>query len=528
MSIRLRGRTPGVRSDGWHNVLSQMASRRFQRIRPEEQLDWESLKILYTDDWLARRVVETYPKDALKLDPIVKPSTGEGQFDTAELLKRFRTIDAARYPEGAFFHSICQGRLLGGFALLIGARATGPGADPIDPLTIGPSSELAWLEGIETQWLQVISRVTDANSPRLGWPELYRVSGGRRHGLILHESRVIFCEGLVEASQSLTGTIGSTEHLFQNWERWTSVLAPVKKQLALYGFSWDAVSQLLNEASIGVMKMKGLADMIAAENERLVRARMQMITEGRSIAKTVFLDADGEEDYSRTEVQFRDIPDLMDRFVTLIAGACDIPATRLMGKSPDGMNATGESDMRQYYDKVERYQAESIRPKLERVLSIVARQPVSISFKKLWQPTLKEQGEMFQRQAVGDKAYIDAGVLTPKQVTLSRAQDGSLGVSVPPEQIAALALTPDTDRPITVTPSQAGLVIFANELRKSLGLPEEAELNGKTLAMLEAEANSRGIPKGAEESPTIPMDHTPPPGTARHFPPDVAAGLPPR
>jgi len=37
----------------------------------------------------------------------------------------------------------------------------------------------------------------------------------------------------------------------------------------------------------------------------------------------------------------------------LASGAADIPMTRLLGQSPAGMNATGDGDMRNYYDRIE-------------------------------------------------------------------------------------------------------------------------------------------------------------------------------
>lgn len=42
----------------------------------------------------------------------------------------------------------------------------------------------------------------------------------------------------------------------------------------------------------------------------------------------------------------------LDRFLQIVSGAADIPAIRLLSQSPAGMNATGESDLRNYYDRL--------------------------------------------------------------------------------------------------------------------------------------------------------------------------------
>ena len=55
-----------------------------------------------------------------------------------------------------------------------------------------------------------------------------------------------------------------------------------------------------------------------------------------------------------------------------MAGAAEIPATRLFGRSPQGMNATGESDLRNYYDMIAQMQERLLRPALEKLVPVMA------------------------------------------------------------------------------------------------------------------------------------------------------------
>ena len=54
-----------------------------------------------------------------------------------------------------------------------------------------------------------------------------------------------------------------------------------------------------------------------------------------------------------------------------MAGAAEIPATRLFGRSPQGLNATGESDLKTYYERIAQLQETYLRPALERLLPVM-------------------------------------------------------------------------------------------------------------------------------------------------------------
>ena len=59
----------------------------------------------------------------------------------------------------------------------------------------------------------------------------------------------------------------------------------------------------------------------------------------------LLLLGDGET-WSRQSVDFGGLPEMVRCFLQVAAGAADIPVTRLLGQSPSGLSATGESDTR--------------------------------------------------------------------------------------------------------------------------------------------------------------------------------------
>lgn len=80
----------------------------------------------------------------------------------------------------------------------------------------------------------------------------------------------------------------------------------------------------------------------------------------------------GENDsYETHQYTFGGIADAYDRFMMDVAGAAETPVTKLFGRSPSGMNATGESDMQNYYDTIEEKQESELRPVLDKLLPII-------------------------------------------------------------------------------------------------------------------------------------------------------------
>ncbi|MBM6985416.1 MAG: DUF1073 domain-containing protein [Acidaminococcaceae bacterium] len=81
----------------------------------------------------------------------------------------------------------------------------------------------------------------------------------------------------------------------------------------------------------------------------------------------------GENDSFEThQYTFGGIADTYDRFMMDVAGAAETPVTKLFGRSPAGMNATGESDMQNYYDVIEEKQESILRPIYDKLLPIMA------------------------------------------------------------------------------------------------------------------------------------------------------------
>jgi hypothetical protein len=79
-----------------------------------------------------------------------------------------------------------------------------------------------------------------------------------------------------------------------------------------------------------------------------------------------------EDDFVTHQYTFSGIADVYDKFMLDVSGAAEIPVTKLFGRSPAGMNATGESDLQNYYDMIEEKQESVMRPILDKVMPVHA------------------------------------------------------------------------------------------------------------------------------------------------------------
>lgn len=130
-----------------------------------------------------------------------------------------------------------------------------------------------------------------------------------------------------------------------------SILQPVLSALLEDEAIAASVAHLVQETSIPIVQVPGLREALSAAGPvdfDTVDAShyMSMLNANKGIYRTLLLDQD--EDFKRVDVSWSGLPDLMDRMASRLAAAADIPATRFEGRSPVGMNATGDSDMDNY------------------------------------------------------------------------------------------------------------------------------------------------------------------------------------
>ena len=389
-----------LRLDSWKSALGSLGSLggradrgRSDRMRlvPNLTLDDYTLSSAYKDMWLVRKIVDARCDEALR---------GGWGVDEQERLENFTRLNVATHTEGAFQRACHMADLKGGSMLFIGYRHDGGPGTLLEPAPVG--SEVTFLEVFDKFQLQGSQRVTDIDSPEYGRPQIWQVTGTRRAGLRFHASRGIRFPGAAKGSD-----LGTTEQ-DRDWGH--SQLQAVWDDVVRYGVFWQSITHLMQISSVGVLKLHGLIELLASKNRADADARVDLLNEMMSLTRLFMLDAKQGEEYHREAVSFADVPALLQELQVATAAAVGRPVTKLFGRSPAGMNATGESDTRMWYDDVASYRQIMIEPRLESLLAITERRAIDVEFEPLWQPTAKEKAEVRQMRTNTNERNWSMGV----------------------------------------------------------------------------------------------------------------------
>lgn len=408
-----------MRLDGWVNTATGFGTSRdkseYGFVLPSRILTDTELSTLYHADDMAQRMVDVVPQEMFREGFAFE--TGDPLVDAA-LNDKFDTLEApAKFAEGARW-----GRCFGGAGILIGAD---DGRDSDLPLIPEKADDVAFLYVIDRRLLWPLSYYDEPGHPKLGQPKTYLVTtigGTHFNTTVCHESRLILFRG------ANTGI--RERHQLMGWDM--SVLQRVYDVLRSFNTGWKSVETLLVDGNQAIFKMTGLAESLSSGGEEILRARMQAMDLYRSVMRAMVIDADGQESFERQAANFSGIPDTLEKFMLRLAAAVQIPVTILMGQSPAGMNATGDSDFRWFYDRIKAEQTMIAAPKIKRLGKIWLRtragqehtssaaKMMNVKFPALWTETPSDQATRENTIATRDKTYIDSQVLSPEEVALHR------------------------------------------------------------------------------------------------------------
>jgi len=114
-----------------------------------------------------------------------------------------------------------------------------------------------------------------------------------------------------------------------------------------------------------------------------------------------------------------------------------MPLTRLMGVSPGGLNATGESDTVNWNNTVNAHRSQKIAPKLERLGRIVARsegiaepKSLSVTFPSLWQTTPTQEADIRLKTAQAMALLVEKSIIMPSEAAVSMFGKGKFSTEI--------------------------------------------------------------------------------------------------
>jgi len=417
-----------MKADGWINVMAGLGGNLDKRKSTrhndssEEILLADELDSIYRADGLGAVIVDAVADDMtrewIKLD---REDTNDMSDDDKDI-KEVMSVLTDLHAEMEFNQALKWKRLFGGAVMIIGAR---DGKTLEEPLNINSIKTIDNILTLDCECVDIASSTfgEDPENSNFGKPEKLHVTysqGSANIDFYVHASRCIFFYGKPIAKSSLK----TVDYKQRFWGM--SALQPCYNSLRDLGGALDSVSNILLEFVVGKFKIKGLANMLAAGNEKKLIQRMNIIQMSKSVIRAVILGED--EEWTRDTANLGGVSEVIQLYMSRLSGVSKIPQTKLFGRSAAGMNATGEGDQTQYYDMVKAAQRNELRPQLTQLLDIIRawkkiKVPLSVEFNPLFQLTEKEEAEVEKIKADTDKAradmyhiYLEDGIITAEQI----------------------------------------------------------------------------------------------------------------
>lgn len=503
-------RAATTRADGWSNIVSGLGTsgkdKRLGSTFNTLLLAQEQCEELWRGDDIASRCVETLPAEMCREGYDIRIEDDKETAEALEAAGRLMGLDAKTQ------RALEYGRAYGGAGLLLGADDGA--SDLSQPLNEKGIKTFDWVNLLSPRELKPWTYYGNMLDARYGEVKTYKLipfdTPPMLDGTILnlelptiHESRIIRIAG----SQTSRGQlIRNTAQ--PGWD--DSIFIRLIQIISDFQATWQGVGILLQDFATPTLKIKGLAQLLASAppGDTSLATRVAALELCRSIARVAVIDS--EEEYKRETTTVAGLADLLDKMCLRLAAAVQMPVSLLMGQAPAGLNATGDADIRWFYDQVAAKQEKTLKPILKRLYTLKmlskngptgGKVPPNwdIEFRPLWQHTELEKSDIRLKQSQADVAYIGAQVLTPEEVAKSRfggdaystetqldveARDAYTAASVVPETPAPTDGNPQP--PEVVTPPSGSQVPIPGAGLKAATAPKAADsvLSGQQVSAI--------------------------------------------
>lgn len=412
-----------ARMDGWRNILTGLGVKGRDR-RKASEIEWDLMPEPEADEFyaasdIARKVVDGIVEDAFR----------EGyqltfEEENPDLAKRITDEEQRLAVNEKLAEASRLARLYGGSGIIPIPRDVDLLQKKFDPTKTDSIKNLLVLSRWELPRQTV---ETDVRNPNFSLPKSYRIcprTGSDQMNYEVHHSWVLRFDGAY-----LPRILFFKNNLWMD-----SVLNVCKTAIRDYDAALGSVSSMLDDVSVAVMKMKNLASAIAEDRDDLITKRMEIMNLARSIAKLMIIDSENE-DFQYQNRTLTGVSDLVEAIARRLVISADMPHTKLLGESPEGSNATGNSTTKDWYDKVHSWQENYLDLKLIRLWSSILSVKKSPSkgqipagmmavYAPLWQEPASVQATTRYTTSQADALDITNGILTPEEVALSRYGDG--------------------------------------------------------------------------------------------------------
>lgn len=399
-----------TRLDGWLNLITGLGIRGKDK-RLASFVQWyrheeEFFEHLFAGDDTSSRIVCDLVEEAMREDWEYK-SASEAQVKA--IAEKSLEFDFKTKLQEAWELA----RLFGGSAILYLTKGTEEMDQPmreneeVIAMTVLNRFELR---------AETISIDTNPASKTFRMPTQYRlqiIEAGQSelNNLVIHASRL----------ERFDGAKLPRRLFIQNQYWHDSVLTRLYNGIRNYNTGHDSAAAIMQDFNVGVFKMRNLAELVAAGKEKQIQERIELANYSKSVIRSLIIDE--SETYEEKSRNVTGLPELLQAGANRLVAGTNMPHTKLLGESPSGSNATGNSTTTAWYDYVAAQQKNYLKPKLLNVVrKMVSGLPkdLDVDFKSLWQQDETEQADTRLKVAQADAVYLDRNVVDPSEVAISR------------------------------------------------------------------------------------------------------------
>jgi phage-related protein (TIGR01555 family) len=314
---------------------------------------------LYRSHWIVRKIIDTIPEDMVKNWWEFDGQVGPAHVD------RFRKAERKTRTKAAILRALKWGRLFGGAAaVMMVADHEDSLHEPLSLDAVMPGSYRGLL--VLDRWSGIspsADRIEDINDPDFGLPASYTITLKTGGTMRVHASRVLRFTGrdlpAWEAEAEMGWGVSEIEIIYDELKKRDNT-------------SWN-ISSLIFLANIRVLKMSDLAELLAVGSQSAQTRLYQVLSAQNRLMSNMGVQLlSKDDDFDTKQYSFSGINDIYESFMLDLSGAAEIPATRLFGRAPAGLNATGESDEQNYYDSLGQKQESQLTPQMDKLMPVIA------------------------------------------------------------------------------------------------------------------------------------------------------------
>jgi uncharacterized protein len=278
--------------------------------------------------------------------------------------------------------------------------------------------------------------------PNYGLPKYYQiVATGGMPGWKVHHTRVIRLIGIElpywqRVSENMWGL---------------SIFERIFDRLVAFDSATQGAAQLVYKAYLRVQKLKGFRQAVGTPAEAGIINSMEFNRRYQSLEGIAVIDADDDMQIVG-HTAFSGLAEALVHFGQQLSGALQIPLVRLFGQSPAGLNSSGDSDLRTYYDGINKDQVARLHTPVHTVYRCIAASEgiavpdnFDINFRDLWQLRETEKAAVANQDTNSILAAHEAGVISTKTALMELRQLSRITgrfSSITDDDIAAAEETP--------------------------------------------------------------------------------------